>query len=650
MKYQFEAYILSEELTIHHLDALYKSLVRHLGSFGKFEITFSCTDNVIRYFVSCDKDVGSISNGLEGLLLRPTPIGSVNIPKTTSKESLVQLVTGGNLLDLKERYNIKRSRDLQIVRFGVRMLGPQQAIVSADLYFKAGQSWTKAHKTMTSLPLQQLAVNFTGNTHYLKKEIPKYLNIEKSLHLLSSQNVNALFKVDTFPYFAHDYYLNLTAYDFDKHSFIVGASGSGKSKLISLLVDRLSKTALKMNYRVVVIDPHASIADDFRHIPEQRVITFGMQDGADLFPGAGTDLTSATELTATLFKSVLGDQFNSRLDRLLRYALFVLMTAQTMTLENLKRFLTDTEYRNQVVRHVEGYVPQNVIKYFGADFNEARTQYYEVTILPLVSMVDEMQLQPSLVGESETSLARVIQENFLTVFSLNKVSMGEKVVKTVAGLLIQQIFLLAQSRMFGQKIILVIDEVSVVQNPAIAQILAEARKFNLTIILSQQYFGQVDKDLRDAIFANVYNYYTFKVSEDDARLLEGNLNIEIPKEIVEAQHAKGISESETRVKLMTELHPRQCLVRVLANGQIAPALKAMTVDAPAQTTQTTPTLKPLQQALPQKFIEQQQRLEEPKQTSSTLSPQPTSHSPGSLQNLLSLHSSSRASLKKKDKS
>jgi hypothetical protein len=65
----------------------------------------------------------------------------------------------------------------------------------------------------------------------------------------------------------------------------------------------------------------------------------------------------------------------------------------------------------------------------------------------------------------------------------------EKVVKTVAGLLIQQIFLIAQSRVIPQKILLFVDEVSVVQNPALASILAEARKFNLFVILTQQYFG-----------------------------------------------------------------------------------------------------------------------------------------------------------------
>jgi hypothetical protein len=218
-------------------------------------------------------------------------------------------------------------------------------------------------------------------------------------------------------------------------------------------------------------------------------------------------------------------------------------------------------------------------------------------------MVDEMQLQPSLVGESETSLAKTIQENFLTVFSLNKVSMGDKVVRTVAGLLIQQIFLLAQARAFGQKVILIIDEVSVVQNPALSQILAEARKFNLTVILTQQYFGQVEKDLRDAIFANVFNYYTFKVSEEDARALEGNLNIELPKELIESEHAKGVKESDIKIKLMTELHPRECLIRLMSNGQIAPAVKARTMDAPEVVPNQSTNLQQVEQILPEKFKE-----------------------------------------------
>jgi hypothetical protein len=338
------------------------------------------------------------------------------------------------------------------------------------------------------------------------------------------------------------------------------------------------------------------------------------------------------------------------------------MTAQTMSLENLKRFLTDVEYRTQVIEHVSDYIPQNVVKFFGGDYNELRTQYYNETILPLVSMVDEMQLQPSLVGESETSLAKTIQENFLTVFSLNKVSMGDKVVKTVAGLLIQQIFLLAQARAFGQKIILIIDEVSVVQNPALSQILAEARKFNLTVILTQQYFGQVEKDLRDAIFANVFNYYTFKVSQEDARALEGNLNIELPKELIENEHSKGVKESDIKIKIMTELHPRECLLRLLTNGQIAPAIKARTMDAPVVTARKVEDLKRAEQILPEKFVEGAGTAKRQIKFSKTLMDkiaasedevqtteayQPPATRFGSVRDLLAMHSSSRSKVNKK---
>ena len=666
MKQHFEVYILSDQLKPDHWLKFYKALLSYLGSFSKFEITFRCTDNVVRYFVSSEKDLGALSNNLEGMLLRPVDQKELQVPNATSKERFVQFVAGGNILDLKEKTMVKRSKNLQFATIQVRSINIEKAIVRFNLYMEsAGGTWSKASKTITFFPTKLLSINFESNTHYLKKTVPKYLNIEKSLHMLTSNNLDALFEVDTFPYFSHNYYLNLTNYQFDKHSFIIGASGSGKSKFISLLVDRLSRTSLRMNYRVVVIDPHASLADDFANIPDHKVISFGKEDSTELFPGAGTDLTSATELTATLFKSLLTDQFNPRLDRLLRFTLFTLMTAQTMSLENLKRFLVDVEYRMQIIEHVEGYVPQNVTKFFGADYNELRTQYYNETIQPLVSMVDEMQLQPSLVGESETSLARTIDEHFLTVFSLNKVSMGEKVVKTVAGLLIQQLFLLAQARAFNQKIILIIDEVSVVQNPALAQILAEARKFNLTVILTQQYFGQVEKDLRDAIFANVFNYYTFKVSEEDARALEGNLNIELPKELIEAEHAKGIKETDVKVKIMTELHPRECLVRLISNGQIVPAIKARTMDAPEVTTHRAEDLRRAEQVLPEKFKEGavapkkeisfspeflQAVIESPGSEESPIAPQPQVEQSRfkSMRDLLASHSSSRAKVNKKD--
>lgn len=664
-EYWFEMYLLKDKLETNDWKTIVLGISQYIGFLKSWKLIVSIENNTVRYFVGVNKDVGLLSNNLEGVVLRPVDHSLLKLPKVASMERFVQYVGGGNLLDLKEKYQVKRGRELEVVELTIRTVNVENAHVKLRLFFKdGGGRYSIARKTLLSLPSHLLAIDFVTNTKYMRKKQPKYLDIQKALHLLQTDNLNALFEVDTFPFRPNNYFLPLTSYDFDKHSFIVGASGSGKSKLISLMVDRLATTGLKMNYRVVVIDPHASLADDFGHIPESQVINFGKEDSTELFPDARTDLTAATELTATLFKSLLADQFNPRLDRLLRFSLFVLMTAQTMSLQNLKRFLTDVEYRNQVVSHVEGYVPPNVIKFFGADYNELRTQYYNETILPLVSMVDEMQLQPSLVNESDSSLVKTIQDNFLTVFSLNKVSMGEKVVKTVAGLLIQQIFLLAQARAFNERVILIVDEVSVVQNPTLSQILAEARKFNLTVILTQQYFGQVDKDLRDAIFANVYNYYTFKVSEEDARALEGNLTIELPREVIESEHAKGLKEADIKVKIMTELHPRECLVRVVANGQVVPCIKARTVDAPHSSGQHVRE-RELKAILPEKFVEGSQIVNKPiqfskefveqlvdtteeSQQSAPNLPSSTPRRKFNVKDLLADHSSSRAKLRKKD--
>ncbi len=232
-------------------------------------------------------------------------------------------------------------------------------------------------------------------------------------------------------------------------------------------------------------------------------------------------------------------------------------------------------------------MPDNVIKFFGTDFNEIKTQYNAEAISPIVALVDEMQLQPALVGEAELSIASSVADNFVTVFSLNKVNMGEKVVKTAAGLLIQQIFLLAQARVFNQKVILIVDEVSVVQNPALAAILAEARKYGLSVILTQQYFAQIDESLRSAIVSNVLNYYVFKISQDDAKLIEGNLIIDLPKDVIERERAKGLKENEVKIKVLTELNARECLMRVVVGGQVMPCLKCRTVDAPIRSAEHT---------------------------------------------------------------
>lgn len=74
-------------------------------------------------------------------------------------------------------------------------------------------------------------------------------------------------------------------------------------------------------------------------------------------------------------------------------------------------------------------------------------------------------------------------------------------------------------RKINKKIILIIDEVSTVENEALISILSEARKFNLGLYLAQQYLTQVSQNLLRAILSNVYNFFVFKVSDEKAKII-----------------------------------------------------------------------------------------------------------------------------------
>jgi hypothetical protein len=132
----------------------------------------------------------------------------------------------------------------------------------------------------------------------------------------------------------------------------------------------------------------------------------------------------------------------------------------------------------------------------------------------------------------------------------------------------QQILQLIQGYSFEEHLLLIVDEVSVVENLILKRFLSEARKYNLSLILSQQYFSQVSEDLRKSIFANVINYYIFRVARSDAQILESNLQMEVAVR----------NSFIVRIKILTELNNRECILRVSNNGRILSAFKARTLD------------------------------------------------------------------------
>lgn len=610
-QYWFEAYLQKSTLDGDMWNKTMSTILQHIGIMRTLRVAVSIENNMVRYYFGANKDLTELSNALEYMSFRPIDPSAVDVPIVRKSELFISLVSGGNLLDLRERASVNRGTSLEWAVFSLRRTNLTSGVYGTlDLLFrKQPDYWTASRKRMFVLPGALIAVNFRENEKYAYKKFFRHLDIKKSLHILRSENNNALMEVETYPYLPQNAFFDLSSYDFDKHSFIVGASGSGKSKFIELFIDRLLASPQASQYRVVVVDPHASLEQSLRTQPGANVVNFRSRDDSpELFADTDTDISAASELTSSLFQSLLGSSYTPKVERLLRYSMTSLMTAQVMSLPNLKRFLTDNGYRQNILEHVQGYVPENIADYFAREYSAIFASKYSQVVVPLIELVDEIELRSGVDQSGTNSLASVVDANPLTIFSLNKVSMGEKVIKTVAGLLIQQLFLLAQARHFNEKIILIIDEVSVIQNPTIAQILAEARKYNMFVFLSQQYFGQVNQDLQNAIFSNVSNYFVFKVSEADARTLEGNITMELPRKVTMEATRTITNMADKRVPILTSLNPRDCVVRVSSQGKVLPAFKARTLDFdPPVATEQVDTAKPLvdydRRSMPKKYSE-----------------------------------------------
>jgi hypothetical protein len=247
-----------------------------------------------------------------------------------------------------------------------------------------------------------------------------------------------------------------------------------------------------------------------------------------------------------------------------------------MSLLTLKKFLTELEFRQKILKDVS-YEYDYLSHFFDTELVEMQTKFYENAIMPILVLIDELTFVPAFFKESSHQLETILKEKFLTCFSLNRIFLGEKATRLIAGLLIQQVFLLAQKRSINKKIILIIDEVSLVENESLIAILSEARKFNLSLFLSQQYLTQISPTLLQAVLSNVYNYFVFKVSDEDAKILAKNLEIKFADEVLITEKEKGLGEEEIKRKFLVTQNPRECLVRVFSLGKFFPCFKAKTL-------------------------------------------------------------------------
>lgn len=570
MKYLSEIYLTKSFITREEWQKLINTISNYNKVLRKWQIIIYFKNNEIHYYIKTNNPLPPSINGLKSFILKNINNYSCKNENSPSLSTLLILPIESNAIDIKNYIDFKKNEKIVLIKINFRKLYENNIKSKITIETIKNDTQKKQYSLLLKIPSIILSINFESNCHLTYKSAPKYLDISKCLHLLKTTQINSILSIDPFPYLQGQYYLEQKNINFAKHSIIFGSSGCGKSKLISLLVNTLHKNEeFSKKYKVIIIDPHASLENDIGGLG--KIIDFKhKEDCINLFSNKNEDTIISIELLLDIWKGLIPNNYNSKLERVLRHSLYLLLTAQNFNFQNLRKLLLELEYRSFLIKKYERILPTNVIEFFLSEFNEIKTKSYMDSISPLIAFIDEIEMLPTFNENNSNcpTLEKTITNNFLTILSLDRTRLGNNITKMISGLIMQQLFILIQNYTFKEHLIFIIDEVPVIENFILNKFLAEARKYNLSLILAGQYFNGISEKLQKAIFANVINYYIFRISKYDANILVDNLDMKIPLN----------DTKEQKIKMITKLQDRECLVRINENGYLLPTIKCKTLD------------------------------------------------------------------------
>lgn len=120
-------------------------------------------------------------------------------------------------------------------------------------------------------------------------------------------------------------------------------------------------------------------------------------------------------------------------------------------------------------------------------------------------------------GTNALDFLHSIDTDTVTLIDLASPVIGTHAARVVGTLLLMKLWNAAMSRADRERLhMVVVDEASLFQTNPMPRMLAESRKFGLSMVLSHQHTGQLTQEIRDALEANSANFSAFRLSPKDA--------------------------------------------------------------------------------------------------------------------------------------
>jgi len=318
-----------------------------------------------------------------------------------------------------------------------------------------------------------------------------------------------------------------------RHMYLVGKTGMGKSCMIENMVIQ----DIINGHGVALADPHGDLVEKvLNFIPPERINDVIYFNPADYeHPIAFNVLENVDpekrHLIASgllgIFKKIWADSWGPRLEYVLNNTIMALLEYPDSTLLGIMRMLVDKEYRGKVVRNLT----DPVVRSFWIDEYDKYPQKFQAEVIaPIQNKVGRFLSTPltrNIVGQVKSSLnlRDIVDNKKILLMNLSKGRIGEDNSALLGAMIITKIQLAIMSRVDMPEedradFYLYVDEFQNFATESFTNILSEARKYRLNLVVAHQYIEQLEESVAAAIFGNVGTLIIFRIGAADAEFLE----------------------------------------------------------------------------------------------------------------------------------
>jgi CxxC-x17-CxxC domain-containing protein len=322
-----------------------------------------------------------------------------------------------------------------------------------------------------------------------------------------------------------------------QHMYVIGKTGTGKTQFLK----NMAMQDIHNGEGLAIIDPHGEFVEEILDsIPPHRMNDVVYFNPADMDFPVSFNIMDVPDprykhLIASgligIFTKIWANVWSARMEYILANCILALLDTPGTTLLGIPRMLVDRDYRQKIINNLKDPV---VKSFWVNEYEEWEPRYRNEAIAPVQNKVGQflnVSFVRNIVGQAKNTIDidDIMNSGKILLVNVSKGRIGEDNSAILGAMLITKIQLTAMERVRipedeRKDFYLYVDEFQNFATDSFVNILSEARKYRLDLIIAHQYVGQLVTDtstaVRDAVFGNVGTMAVFRVGAEDAEFLE----------------------------------------------------------------------------------------------------------------------------------